>query len=140
MRKSIILASVLALAACKATPAVQQQTIAAASTAVITLAEIAAKNNTSVQNVLTKGALICGQINSATGQLVEGTAVALVNAAGVPLSVTGQASGDVAAACAGFGLAPGAAPATMAPAAIPVVVVPAAKLPVVAVSTAPAKA
>ncbi len=139
MRK-LILASVLALAACKATPAVQQQTIAAASTAVITLAEIAAKNNTSVENVLTKGALICGEANSATGQLIAGTAISLVSAAWKPLSVLNQAPGDVAAACAGFGLVPGAAPALTAPAAIPAVVVPAAKLPVVAVSTAPTKA
>jgi hypothetical protein len=91
------------------------------------LADAIAPTNKTVQQVLAQGALVCGQIDSTTGQLISGTAVAVLNAAGAPVSVTGQASAVVAGACPAL-LVPGAAPAgtTNLPTA------PASVLPVVA--------
>ncbi len=126
----MILAALLGLSACHSTPAQQQQAIAAGSVAAVTLAEVAGKNNTTVQTLLNKGAAICGKASSVPGQLVQGTAVALLDSSGLPLSVVNQLPGDVSAACAGFGLVPGPAPAGSG--VIPAVAVPAAKLPPVA--------
>jgi hypothetical protein len=117
----------LSLAACKAVPT-STQTSALISGAV-TLAQIAASKNTTAANLLNKGAAICGQQSSVVGQLVEGSAIAALNAEGVPVSVTGQLAGAVADTCAAIGtqLVPGPAPAGQA--VVPAAIVPTTPLP-----------
>lgn len=97
---ALALIASLALSACSSTPA-QQATLA---TAGLTLAAIAAQNNTTVASVVTKGALFC-QLGGGAG------VVAVVNAAGAPVSVTGQTSAAVAAACMAFQAVPVPPPA-----------------------------
>ena len=120
--RNVLLPILLSLSACHGTPAQQQTAIAAGSTTAVTLAQVAGQHNTTVQTLLSQGAAICGQASSVPGQLIEGTAVALMDKSGLPLSVVNQLPGDVAAVCAGFGLVPGPAPA--GPAVIPAVTVP----------------
>lgn len=79
-----------------------------------TLASVAAANNSTVNTLVTKGALFCQEV-TATGPLV----VALATIAGVPVSVTGQASADVATACSLIGGVAVSPPAN--PSAAPVV-------------------
>lgn len=104
-----IIAAVALLAACTTPPTPAQ--IQTGVTVAVDLAQIAGAQNKTVQTILAQGALICGKASSVPGQLVIGTAVAIANAAGAPVSVTGQLPGDVAAACAPLGLVPGPAPA-----------------------------
>jgi hypothetical protein len=111
--KTAILVSLLALSAC-GTTAVQQATLVNGA---VTLAGVAAANNTTVDQVVAKGALFC----ATKGPLVP-LVVALANAAGAPVSVTGQASADVAAACAAIQAVPVAPPAH--PEAAPVMAAP----------------
>lgn len=75
---------------------------------------LAGCTSASVSNAVTEGQLYCATA-SAAGPLV----VALANANGVPVTVTGKASADVAAACAVIGAIPVAPP--VFPAAAPVV-------------------
>ncbi len=103
-------ALLLALSAC-GTTATQQ---AALTTGAVTLASVAATNNTTVASLVTKGALFCKQVGP-----LEPMVVALANAAGAPVSVTGMAANDVAEACAAVEAVPVAPPAN--PAAAPVV-------------------
>ena len=70
--------------------------------------------NTTAANVVKDGQLFCA-METTTGPLT----VALANAAGAPVKVTGQASADVAAACALINAIPVSPPAN--PAAAPVV-------------------
>lgn len=72
------------------------------------------QNNPSVQNAVVQGQLFCAT-NTATGPLV----VALADASGVPVTVTGKASEVVARACAVIGAIPVVPPAN--PSAAPVV-------------------
>lgn len=90
----------LSLTSCGSTPT-QQATLTVAGA---TLAAIAAQNNTTVASIVAKGALFC-QLGGAAG------IVAVVNAAGAPVSVTGQTSDAVAAPCAAFQAVPVPAPA-----------------------------
>jgi hypothetical protein len=113
----------LALGACSLTPTQQTSVV----TAVNTLASVAASQNTTAATILAKGALICGYINSTTGQLEQTGAEIIANAAGVPLSVTNQVAADVAAACPA-GQSPGVLPVTANIATVPVLPT-AAKLP-----------
>jgi len=83
---------------------------AAVTNSVATLASVAAAHNTTAAALLSDGALVCGQASSVQGQLLEGSAVAILNAAGVPVSVTNQAASDVAAACSAIGLVAGPVP------------------------------
>jgi hypothetical protein len=70
--------------------------------------------NTTAANVVKDGQLFCA-METTTGPLT----VALANTAGAPVKVTGQASADVAAACALINAIPVSPPAN--PAAAPVV-------------------
>ncbi len=118
--KHIAILAALALAGCGATPAQQTQLIAAGQT----LAAVAAGNNTTVASIVTAGGLFC-QKATAGAPLV----VALANIYGAPVSVTGMAAGDVAAACAlvgGIPVAPPADPASAVVEVAPVAVLPAA--------------
>ncbi len=99
MRKSIILASMLAVSAC--TAAQNQQAAVMA------------------QNAVVAGQLFCGTVTK-TGPLI----VALADASGAPVTVTGKASVVVADACAVIGGIPVSPPAN--PAAAPVVAAPVA--------------
>lgn len=98
----ILLLSALALSGCSAA---QLQTTQADLT----------KAQTDAAALVAKGALFC-----AKAQGIDGTiTVMLANAAGVPVSVTGQASSDVAAACKLINAIPVVPPAN--PGAAPVV-------------------
>lgn len=114
MIRYIPLIAVLAVTACGTTPTEQ----ASLTNGAITLASVAAANNTTVASLVTKGALFCQQ-QTITGTLV----VAAANAAGAPVSVTGQLANDVAQACAALGAVPVPPPAD--PASAPVKTVPA---------------
>jgi hypothetical protein len=104
-----------ALAACTAA---QQQ---AAITIGASLASYAAAHNTTAASLVHQGALICGKINSTTGQLVESSVVAVASAAGAPVTVLNQAASDVGAACDAIGLDAGPLPVAVNPATVPVV-------------------
>lgn len=106
----------LGVASCSLTPA-EQTTVATSITA---LASVAAAHNTTAAQWLAEGALICGKINSVSGQLVEGSAIIVANAAGIPVSVTGQVAADVQKACP-VGLNPGVLPTGANTSVVPVV-------------------
>lgn len=89
----------LGLGACTQAPAVTQTEVATGTALAVTLADAIAPTNKTVQQVLADGALVCAQIDSTTGKVIAGTAVAVLNAAGVPVSVTNQAPAVVAGAC-----------------------------------------
>lgn len=110
MKHLAILATAVALAACGTTPT--QQT--AIGGAVATLAGVAAAQNSTVASIVTKGGLFCSQKVAVGAPLV----VALANLSGAPVSVTGMASKDVAAACGLIGAIPVPPPAD--PASVPV--------------------
>lgn len=103
---SFALLASLVLSACNSTPA-QQATLVNAG---LTLAAIAAQNNTTVASVVTKGALFC-QLGGGAG------IVAVINAAGAPVSVTGQSAAAVATACGAFQAIP--VPPPSDPASVP---------------------
>lgn len=122
------------ITACALTPS---QTSSVTS-AVTTLATVAAQNNTTAASLVSQGTLICGVLDSTTGQLATAGLVALANVAGVPVSVTGMTSSAVSTACAGLGLVAGALPAAVPAASVPVVTAPtAAALPPVTSVAAP---
>lgn len=108
----------LALIGCTGTLSSTEQTAVVQS--VTALATVAAAHNTTASQWLKEGALICGQINTINGQLVIGSAVIVANAAGVPVSVTGQIASAVALACPA-GTSPGALPATANTSVLPVI-------------------
>jgi hypothetical protein len=110
-----ILALCLAMAACTT----------AQQTAVATLRSAAAAKSTTATALVNEGALLCGDAVSPAGVIVGDVLVAVANAAGVPVLVTGAAQSVVAAACPP-GLAPGALPPGTDPAVVPVIVTPAA--------------
>ena len=95
----------LGLSACSLTP-VQQASLSAGT---VTLAAAAAASNTTVDRLVTAGALFCEKADP----LVP-VVFALANAAGAPVSVTAQASEDVAAACAAVQAVPVSPPANAA--------------------------
>lgn len=126
MKKNILISVALvafgfALAAC-GTTAQQQATLTSGA---VTLASVAAANNKTVADVVAKGALFCQQ-----DSVLLPAVVALANAAGAPVSVTGQASSDVAQACAAIQAVPVPPPA--APGSVPVVASPSVALPAIA--------
>lgn len=106
----------LALGACSLTPTQQTSVV----TAVNTLASVAASQNTTVASLLAKGALVCGLVNSVSGQMIEASAEIIANEAGVPVSVVGMTAAAVAAACPP-GTVPGPLPVGVAATAVPVV-------------------
>jgi hypothetical protein len=111
MKYSIIsMIGCLALAGCGLTAA-QQATVTSAG---VSLATVAAQQNTTVANLIGKGALFCQGATLASPGLVV-----LANSAGVPVSVTNQASSVVADACNALGMVPVSPPATAA--SVPVV-------------------
>lgn len=85
--------------------------VTAISNAAVTLAEAVAPKNQTVQAVLSKGALVCGKVSSTQGQLIQNTAFAVLNSAGVPVAVTNQTAIAVSGVCAAFNAVPGPAPA-----------------------------
>lgn len=85
---------------------------AALTTGAITLGQLAAANNTTAAKLAASGQTFCGEAVSPTGVLIGAGIVALANAAGAPVAVTGAASADVAKACAAMNLVAGALPAT----------------------------
>ena len=100
----VSLVSTLTLANCANPPPATE--VAGAEGAITTLAGIAALNNTAVAHLVSQGALFCAKVGSdMTAPFV------LANAAGAPLSVTGQASAAVAAACAVLQAVPVSPPA-----------------------------
>jgi hypothetical protein len=117
----------LALSACGIPPAQQTAAIAAGQT----LVSIAAANNTTVASVLAQGALICGKATSIQGQLALDGLVAIANAAGAPVAVTGMLPKDVSNACTAVGLIAGPMPVGADPASVAVAVVPTVLPPVV---------
>jgi len=106
----------VAVTSCALTPAQTMTTIAAAQT----LASVAATQNTTVASLLAKGALVCGLVNSVSGQMIEASAEIIANEAGVPVSVVGMTAAAVAAACPP-GTVPGPLPVGVAATAVPVV-------------------
>lgn len=82
--------------------------------ALATAVLLAGCGSTASQNAVAQGQLFCAE-STATGPLV----VALANVSGVPVTVTGKASAEVAAACAVIGAIPVSPPSD--PAAAPVV-------------------
>jgi len=82
--------------------------------ALVALAACTAQQASTVNRIVAEGQLYCA-IATANGPLV----IALANAAGVPVTVTGKAAGAVAAACAVIGGIPVVPPPS--PAAAPVV-------------------
>lgn len=111
--RSAPLALMAALAGC-GTPAQQ----AAETQVAVTLAAVAVKSNSTAANLVSKGALLCGEAVSPSGVLLTGAVTAIANAIGVPVSVTGALPADVAQACAAIGLVPGALPADVDPATV----------------------
>lgn len=107
---------------------------AALTTGAITLGQLAVANNTTAAKLAQAGQTFCGQSVSPAGVLIGAGIVALANAVGVPVAVTGAASADVANACGAVGLVAGALPATTNAAAVPMANVPAVGLPVTPVS------
>jgi hypothetical protein len=120
---------VASLSGCSTAPTQAQTDVITAGAT--TLAAIAAANNTTVAHLVTQGALFC----QAAGPAVTAPFV-LANAAGAPVSVTGQAASAVAAACAALQAIP--VPPPVAPASTPVVAAPAVLLPAVVPVPAPA--
>jgi hypothetical protein len=96
----------------------------------ITLASVAAANNSTAAKIVSDGALICGKINSTTGQLLTDGLEVAASALGAPLMVTGAISSAVAASCPA-GTVPGPLPAGVDPSTVPVVPVAGSSLPTV---------
>jgi hypothetical protein len=115
-------ACLLGLTACISactTPTTPSPTGQAAISAGITLASVAAANNTTAASLIGKGQIICndgGALFSLAGSLLS------------PATVAGQAAADVAQACKAISAVavPQALPAGVNPAAVPVVIAPAA--------------
>ena len=123
MRNLLPLVAVLGLTACGSTAS-----NTALTNAGITLATVAAQNNTQAAAIVAQGALICGSASSVTGQLATAGLVAVANAAGAPVTVTNAAASDVAQACAALGKVAGPLPASVPAVTVPVVPVPATVL------------
>lgn len=118
MRKILIIATSLGLAACAKPPPAQQ---AAVSNLIVSAATVAALNSTTAAALVQKGAILCGEAATSTGQLQAGAVIMLANAAGVPVTVTDQSTKAVADACKLIGMVPGGLPPGTDPASIPVV-------------------
>jgi len=84
---------------------------------VLLLGACSASDQTKVDRVVVQGQLFCAKAQT-SGALV----VALADAAGVPISVTGRTAGAVAAACAAIGAIPVSPPPN--PGQAPVVAAP----------------
>jgi len=87
------------------------------------LAACSGADQASVERAVVQGQLFCAKAQ-ASGPLV----VALADAAGVPISVTGRTASAVAAACAAIGAIPVSPPA--APSQAPIVAAPVVLAPV----------
>lgn len=117
--------SLLALSACGngPTPA-QEAQITAGFTAGVTLASIAAEDNTTVAKVIAKGALFC-QSGGSVG--VQALTFAVVTSSRTPISVANQTAQAVAQTCAALNAVPVPPPADAA--TVPVQVAPTTTLP-----------
>lgn len=120
MKRLTLLCAVALLSACTTplTPA-QQSQITAGTSAAITLGTIAAQNSTTAASLVTKGALICGKIDSTTGQLATAGLTAVADAFGLA-AVTNVADGIVGTVCPSIGLVAGALPSGVDPSTLPV--------------------
>lgn len=122
------LLAAVAVAGCAGTPT--QNTALATST--VTLATVAAQNSTTAAKLVSSGALICGKIDSTTGQLAAVGLTAVADAFGLA-AVTNVVDKTVATVCPSIGLVAGALPPGVDPATVVVTTTPAAKaLPTVA--------
>lgn len=117
MRKMLCLTAALALAGCAGSTAQN----AAVGNLIVSAATVAATNSTTAAALIAKGATLCGEAATPTGQLKAGVVVMLANDAGVPVTATNQAQDAVAAACKLIGLVPGGLPPGTDPASIAVV-------------------
>lgn len=98
---------------CGGTPAQQQTALSAASTAIVTLADIAGANNTTVAGMVSQGALFCKKVT-----VLGPSFVALADLSGAPVSVINQPANDVMAACNAAGGVPVSPPSNPATAAV----------------------
>jgi hypothetical protein len=112
----------VALAGCVGTPT-QNATLA---TGAVTLATVAAQNSTTAANLVNSGALICGKIDSTTGQLAAVGLTAVADAFGLA-AVTNVVDKTVGTVCPSIGLVAGALPPGVDPATVSVTTAPAAK-------------
>lgn len=115
MIRTVALFAVLAVAACS-DPAQQ----AAVTNAAVTLATVAAANNTTVADIVTKGGLFCASPKLAAAEQIAGI-VAVQLPSGQAVSVTNQGAAAVAATCAALGKVPVPAPAD--PSSVPMATV-----------------
>lgn len=123
LRIAVFCLPALVVAGCSSlTPAQQSAAIAAGTT----LASVAAAQNTTVANIVAKGALFCKTATPAVDAVSAGVVAVAVasNPATAPViaSVTGQANSVVAAVCAALNGVPVPAPAD--PSSVPVVAAP----------------
>lgn len=114
---AVLVAAPLGLAGCKN---IITADVTTAISVARTLATVAAQYNTTAKALVARGNLICGQVNSQTGQLIEASVVAVATMAGAPASVKDAAAATVAAACP-VGTVPGPMPATVVVGTVPVV-------------------
>lgn len=125
--------AVALLAGCGTPTLTQQAQIAAGASVAVTLGTIAVKNNTTAADLVTQGALICGKIDSTTGQLTTAGLTAVADAFGLA-AVTNVVDTTVSTVCPSIGLVAGALPAGVDAASVTVTTTSTAKaLPSVAV-------
>ena len=109
MKKVFALLITMSFAACAALPMLIP--------AITTLADVAAANNTTANQIVTDGVLICQNPTTKTVQ-------AVLSDTTTPATVVGQTASAVAAVCASLQAAPVPLPAATSAASVPTVVVP----------------